>query len=176
VNGHSNSNHDSRNSNFAFVSEVVLTEPTENTIDYAHSIAKLTTTLGGGKPIIQRLKDLKKGRRSTWERIRKSHIDPSLKDVTPGDISMALPHRIVTNIVEGLKILDRVMPGINSGSTLLYAPEIKLRSSKLKTNKNLETAISNLYVAGDGAGVSGNIVGAAATGIIAARGILESLN
>jgi len=174
VNGHSNSNHNSENSNFAFVSEVSLTEPVENTIAYAKSIAKLASTIGGGKPILQRLTDLQKGRRSNWERIDKSFVLPSLRDVTPGDISMALPHRIVKNIMEGLEMLDAVLPGINSGHTLLYAPEIKLRSSKIQTDKNLQTEIKGLYVAGDGAGVSGNITGAAATGIIAAEGILKS--
>jgi len=173
VNGHSNSDHLSKNSNFAFVSEILLTEPVENTIEYAKSIAQLASTIGGGKPILQRLSDLKKGRRSTWNRINKSYVIPSLKEVTPGDISMALPFRVVKNIREGLEELDKVLPGINSESTLLYAPEIKLRSSKIKTAKYLETEIQNLFVAGDGAGVSGNIVGAAATGLIAAKGILN---
>jgi uncharacterized FAD-dependent dehydrogenase len=175
VNGHSNSTHNSANSNFAFVTEITLTEPVENTIAYAKSIAQLATTIGGGKPIIQRLSDLRNGRRSTWSRINKSFVQPSFKDATPGDIAMALPHRIVTNIVEGLEMLDKVMPGINSGSTLLYAPEIKLRSSKIKTTKGLESNMKNVYVAGDGAGVSGNIVGAAATGVIAARDILNNI-
>jgi len=173
VNGHSNSNYDSENSNFAFLSEIRLTEPVENTIQYAKSIAQLANTIGGGKPILQRLADLRNGRRSTWQRINKSYIKPSLMEVTPGDISMALPGRIVTNIVEGLQMLSRVLPGIDSGHTLLYAPEIKLTSSKIETDKYLETPIKNLYVAGDGAGVSGNITGAAATGIIAALGILN---
>jgi len=175
VNGHSNSNHLSENSNFALVSEIVLTDPVENTTQYGESIAQLATTIGGGKPILQRLEDLRKGRRSTWRRIKKGVVDPSLTDVVPGDISMALPHRVVTNIIEGLEKLDKVMPGINSGSTLLYAPEIKLRSSKIKTTKYLETSVKNLFVAGDAAGVSGNIVGAAATGMIAADGILKSI-
>ena len=163
----------SENSNFALVTEVNLTQPVENTIKYGKSIAKLATTIGGGKPLLQRLRDLRKGRRSTWHRINKSHIKPTLTEVTTGDISMALPYRMVTNILEGLEMLEKVIPGINSDSTLLYAPEIKLRSSKIKTDKYLETNIKNLYVAGDGAGLSGNIVGAAATGIIAARGIIN---
>jgi uncharacterized protein len=171
VNGHSNSHHDSENSNFAFVQEISLTEPLENTTKYAKSIAKLTNTIGGGKPLIQRYADLKNGRRSTWERIKKSHVTPSLKDVVPGDIAMGFPHRLVTNIKEGLEILDKVMPGIASGDTLLYAPEIKLRSSKIETDKHLRTFIKGLSVAGDGAGVSGNIIGAAVTGVIAARGL-----
>ena len=172
VNGHSDSAHDSHNSNFAFVCEVNLTEPVENSIAYAESIAMVASTIGGGKPILQRLADLRKGRRSTWSRLRKSLVEPSLTDVTPGDISMALPHRIVTNILEGLEKLDEIMPGINSGSTLLYAPEVKFRSSRIKTDRNLQTNVPNLYAAGDVAGVSGSITGAAATGIIAARGML----
>ena len=171
VNGHSKSDHKSINSNFAFVSEVSLTEPVENSIAYAKSIAEVASTIGGGKPILQSLEDLKCGRRSTWSRLAKSFVEPSLKDVTPGDIAMALPYRIVQNIKEGLEILDKVMPGINSGSTLLYAPEVKFRSSKVSTDKNLQTSVKGLYVAGDAAGISGSITGAAVTGIMFARGI-----
>jgi uncharacterized protein len=176
VNGHSNSDHKSPNSNFAFVVEVHLTEPVENSIQYAQSIAQLATTLGGGKPLLQRLADLKKGRRSTWSRLKKSLVEPSLMDITPGDISMAMPHRIVTDILEGLAKLDTIMPGINSGSTLLYAPEVKFRSSKVKTTPGMETTINGVFVAGDASGMSGTITGAAATGLMAAKGILESVN
>ena len=175
VNGHSFSDHTSPNSNFAFVCEVHLTEPVENSLLYARSIAELATTIGGGKPILQRLVDLKKGRRSTTSRLRKSMVNPSLKDVTPGDISMALPHRLVTDILEGLEQLDKIMPGINSGSTLLYAPEVKFRSTKVKADSNMETNINNLFVAGDASGMAGSITGAAATGVMAARGILKTL-
>jgi len=171
VNGHSKSDHKSKNSNFAFVSEVSLTEPVENSIAYAKSIAEVASTIGGGKPILQSLEDLRCGRRSTWSRLTKSFVEPSLKEVVPGDIAMALPYRIVQNIKEGLEILDKVMPGINSGSTLLYAPEVKFRSSKIKTKSNLETSVKGLYVAGDAAGLSGSITGAAVTGVMFARGI-----
>ncbi len=173
VNGHSNSDHASPNSNFAFVCEVNLTEPVENSIQYAQSIAQLASTIGGGKPILQRLADLKKGRRSTVSRLKKSMVVPTLQDVTPGDISMALPHRIVTDILEGLEKLDRVMPGINSGDTLLYAPEVKFRSSRVRTSPGMETTVAGVFVAGDASGMSGTITGAAATGIMAARGILQ---
>ena len=175
VNGHSLSSHKSPNSNFAFVCEVRLTEPVENSLAYAKSVAELASTIGGGKPILQRLADLKAGRRSTAERINKSMVTPSLKDVTPGDISMALPHRVVTNILEGLEQLDKIMPGINSGSTLLYAPEVKFRSTKVKTDSNMETCIKNLFIAGDASGMAGSITGAGATGIMAARGIIKTL-
>lgn len=175
VNGHSNSDHASPNSNFAFVQEVNLTEPVENSISYAQSVAELASTIGGGKPILQRLADLRKGRRSTWNRINKSMVKPTLTDVTPGDISMALPHRVVTNIIEGLEKLDRVMPGINSGDTLLYAPEVKFRSSRVRTSSGMETDVKGVFVAGDASGMSGTITGAAATGLMAAKGIAKRL-
>lgn len=171
VNGYSNSDHESKNSNFAFLCEVSLKEPLENSIAYAKSIAELTSLLGGGKPLLQSLYDFRDGRRSTWSRLEKSFVDPSLKDVVPGDIAMGFPHRIVVNIIEGLEILDKVMPGINSGSTLLYAPEVKFRSSRIETDKILQTSVKGLFVAGDASGASGSITGAAATGIIAARGM-----
>jgi len=172
VNGHSNSDHKSENSNFAFVTEMSLTDPFENTTAFGKSIAQLATTVGGGKPVLQRLGDLRHGARSTWARIEKSFVKPTLRDVTPGDIALALPHRTVVNIVEGLDMLEQVLPGLASSHTLLYAPEIKFRSSKLNTDKNLQTEIRGLYVAGDGAGLSGCITGAAVCGLIAARGIV----
>ncbi|MBT7903640.1 FAD-binding protein [Candidatus Woesearchaeota archaeon] len=174
VNGHSDSDHASENSNFAFVTEIELTEPVENTTLYGKSIALLSTTIGGGKPILQRLVDLKQGRRSTWARLKKSFITPSLMDVVPGDISMALPYRVVQNIKEGIAKLDKALPGLDGDNTLLYAPEIKFRSSKVNTNKYFESLdVKNLFMTGDGAGVAGNIVGAAATGIIAAKGMMN---
>jgi len=176
VNGHSMRDKISENTNFAFLVRIELTEPVENTSDYAFSIATIANTLGGGKPLLQRLGDLRKGRRSTWRRLERSNVMPTFNCVTPGDIAMALPHRVVVDIIEGLEALDEVMPGVASDSTLLYAPEIKLYAMRLEMDKNMKTRIDGLYAAGDGAGVSRGIVGAAATGIIAARDILEKNN
>ena len=173
VNGHSYSDNQGVNSNFAFVAEVHLTEPVENSIAYAESIAQVTSTIGGGKPILQRLADLRRNRRSTKTRLANSLVRPSLSEVTPGDIAMALPHRIVVDILEGLTKLDEVMPGVNDGSTLLYAPEVKFRSSKVTTTPDMQTTLPGVYVAGDASGMSGTITGAAATGIMAARGMMR---
>ncbi len=173
TNGHSMRNMESENTNFAFIVRVELTEPLENTIKYGRSIAKLATTIGGGRPVLQRMGDLRRGRRSTEERIRKNSVINTLKDVTPGDISMALPHRIVTDIKEGLEVLNEIIPGVASDSTLLYAPEVKFYSMQVLVNRNMETSVKNLFAAGDGAGLSRDIVNAAATGVIAGRGILK---
>ncbi|MEM2924559.1 MAG: NAD(P)/FAD-dependent oxidoreductase [Methanocellales archaeon] len=171
VNGHSFREKQSNNTNFAFIVRVNLTEPVEDTTAYGYSIAQLANTIGGGKPLIQRLGDLKRGRRSTWERIDRSYIVPTFKDVTPGDISMAMPARIVTDIIEGLDMLDKVVPGVASDSTLLYAPEIKFSAQRVISWEGFETQIKGLYAIGDGAGVSRSIVSSAATGIIAGEHI-----
>ena len=173
VNGHSLKDVKSQNSNFAFISKVGLTEPVTNTRLYGESIARIANVLGDGKPIIQSLRDLKKGRRSEWKRINKGFIEPTLKDCVAGDLALILPHRIITNILEGLEKLDKIIPGVNNDETLLYGPEIKFFSNEIDTNNKFKLEDYDIYFVGDGAGKAGNIVTAAATGLIAARDILE---
>jgi hypothetical protein len=173
VNGHSLKESKSSNTNFAFLVHIELTQPVTDTTAYGRSIAYLATTIGGNKPVLQRLGDLRAGRRSTWERIRRGHVEPTLKTVTPGDISMALPARVVTDILEGLELLDKVAPGVASDSTLLYAPEVKLYAMRIRVNESMETSVPGLFVAGDGAGLSRGIVAAAATGLLTARGVMK---
>ena len=173
VNGHSHRNSKTENTNFAFLVKIRLTEPLENTNLYGETIAHEMTVVGGGKPILQRFGDLKRGRRSTWSRLEKSTVAPTLTEVTPGDISMAMPYRFVKNILEGLEILDKLIPGIGGDNTLLYAPEIKFHGLRVLANKFLETNLKNIFVAGDGAGLSRGIVGAAVSGLLAAEGIMR---
>ena len=173
VNGHSLKDIKSNNSNFAFISKVGLTEPVTNTRLYGESIARISNTLGDGKPIIQSLRDLKKGRRTEWKRINKGFIEPTLKDCVAGDLSLVLPHRRITNILEGLEKLDKIIPGVNKDETLLYGPEIKFFSNEIDTNNKFKLENYNIYFVGDGAGKAGNIVTAAATGLVAARAIIE---
>lgn len=173
VNGHAYMDKKSENANFAFLSKVVLTDPVEDNQAYGESIGKLATLIGGGKPILQRYGDLKRGRRSTWNRVRNSYIEPTLTNVTCGDIAMALPERILSNLVDGLQQLNSVIPGVANDETLLYAPEIKFFATQVDSDSNLETSIEGLYIAGDGPGVAGNIVSATATALIPAKEIIR---
>ena len=173
VNGHALKDIKSNNSNFAFISKVNLTEPVTNTREYGESIARIANVLGDSKPIIQSLKDLRKGRRSTWSKLDKGFIEPTLKDCVAGDLALVLPHRIITNILEGLEKLDKIIPGVNNDETLLYGPEIKFFSNEILTNNNFKLENEDIYFIGDGAGKAGNIVTASATGLIAARDILN---
>ncbi len=173
VNGHAFMDKKSNNTNFAFLSKVVLTDPVEDNQAYGESIGKLATLIGGGKPILQRYGDLKRGRRSTWNRVQNSYIEPTLKSVTCGDIAMALPERILTNLIDGLEQLNEVIPGVANDETLLYAPEIKFFATQVATDNDLETAVRGLFMAGDGPGVAGNIVSATATALIPCKKIIS---
>ncbi|MFH1638695.1 MAG: FAD-dependent oxidoreductase [Candidatus Woesearchaeota archaeon] len=173
VNGHSEKDYESPNTNFAFLVNVVLTEPLTNTNKYGRDVARLAYGLGGGKPLLQRLGDIRRGRRSKWKKRFEFLVKPTFEDVVYGDISRALPKNIFTGIIEGMDKLNEVIPGVANNSTLLYAPEIKFHGLKVNTNEYLRTNKPNIYVAGDGAGLSRGIVGAACCGILAARGIIE---
>ena len=173
VNGHALKEVKSNNTNFAFISKVNLTEPVTNTRLYGEKKKKIANVMGDGKPIIQSLKDLKSGRRSEWHRINKGFIEPTLKDCVAGDLALVLPHRIISNILEGLETLDKIIPGVNNDDTLLYGPEIKFFSNEIETDNNFKLKNTNIYFIGDGAGKAGNIVTAAATGLVAARDILK---
>ncbi len=175
VNGHALKKVKSNNSNFAFISKVNLTEPVTNTREYGESIAKIANCLGDSKPIIQTLGDLKKFRRTRDSRLSKLFITPTLKDVVPGDLALVMPHRIITNIIDGLEALDKIIPGVNNDETLLYGPEIKFFSNEIETDNKFKARDHNMYFIGDGAGKAGNIVIAAATGLVASRDILERL-
>jgi len=177
VNGHQlKIDGESDNSNFAFLIRQKLTSPLEDTTEYGRSISKQTSILGGYKPLVQTLGDLRTGHRSRESLIKKNPVQPTLYDATPGDIAMAFPYRFIVDILEGLKILDKVIPGVNNSSTLIYAPEFKRSAKRIATNEYLESIqIPGMFFAGDGAGVSRGIVGAAVTGIIAAEGLVRKV-
>ncbi len=172
VNGHSYTDRRTNNTNFALLVSTYFTEPFDEPISYGRYIAQLANFIGKGV-IVQRLGDLQAGRRSTHERIEKNIVRPSLHDATPGDLSFALPYRYLSDILEMLEALDQIAPGVNSRHTLLYGVEVKFYSMQLKLTNKLETEIENVFAAGDGPGVSRGLIQASASGVVAAREILD---
>ena len=172
VNGIGYAQPKTRNTNFAILVSTTFTEPFHEPIAYGKYLARLANILSGGV-LVQRLGDLMDGRRSTQARLQNNPIEPSLKAATPGDLSFALPYRYLKSIVEMLQAMDKLVPGVASPYTLLYGIEVKFYSSRLKLTPCLETEISNIFAAGDGAGVSRGLVQASASGIVAAREILK---
>lgn len=175
VNGDALSGRKTDNTNFALINTVALTEPFSDTTEFGQMIARQFLLLGGGRPIVQRIGDFREGRRSSLVTFNSAtrHFDlcRATYEAVPGDITLGMPARIIDNLWESLKNLDKIVPGILHPSTLLYAPEIKFFDTLYMTDANLETNLDGMFVAGDGAGKSRGIVGAAVSGIMAARGI-----
>ncbi|OPX84497.1 MAG: soluble pyridine nucleotide transhydrogenase [Pelotomaculum sp. PtaB.Bin104] len=174
VNGHSHAYNKSENTNFAVLVSKTFTVPFQEPIAYGRHIANLANLLGGGV-IVQSLGDLVAGRRSTRERLSKCITAPTLAEATPGDLSLVLPYRHLLGIVEMLKALEQIAPGVYSRSTLLYGVEVKFYSSRLALTKGLETEVQNLFAAGDGAGVTRGLAQASASGVLAAREIINRI-
>lgn len=176
VNGHSAKSVKSRNTNFAVLVTKTFTEPFHDPLEYARSVSGLANLLAGGGVLVQRLGDLKDHRRSTIARMKDSFVSPTLPEAVPGDISLALPHRHLVSLVEMLGALDKVVPGVASDHTLLYATEVKFYSNRIKVlHKGFETQISGLYVAGDGSGYTRGLMQSSMHGVVVARHIASRI-
>lgn len=175
VNGHSYKDLKTSHTNFALLVSKDFTSPFDSPIAYGKYVASLANMLGDGV-IVQRLGDLLDGRRSTPERIKRSLLQPTLADAVPGDLSLVLPYRFLTDIIEMLQALDKIAPGVYSKHTLLYGVEVKFYSSRVKVSDKLETQIKNLFAIGDGAGITRGLAQASASGVFVAREILDRLN
>ncbi|MBN1547880.1 MAG: FAD-dependent monooxygenase [Syntrophaceae bacterium] len=175
VNGDALARRKTENTNFALLNTISLTEPFGDTTEFGRMIAQQFFLLGGGKPLVQRVGDFREGRRSSLSSFnsvtRHYEVCRASYRAVPGDITLGMPARIIDNLWESLKTLDKIVPGILHPSTLLYAPEIKFFDTHFPTDRNLETNVEGIFVAGDGTGKSRGIVGAAISGILAARGI-----
>jgi uncharacterized protein len=175
VNGDALSVRKTANTNFALINTVSLTKPFSDTTEFGQMIARQFFLLGGGTPIVQRIGDFREGRRSSAaifdSAARHFGMCRATYRAVPGDITLGMPARIIDNLWESLKKLDKIVPGILHPSTLMYAPEIKFFDTHFPTDRDLETNVAGIFVAGDGTGKSRGIVGAGISGIIAAKGI-----
>lgn len=177
VNGHSYKDLKSENTNFALLVSQKFTEPFNAPIEYGKHIASLANMLTNNQILVQRFGDILRGRRTTKERLMRNNIIPTLKDAVPGDLSLVLPHRILVDIVEMIHALDKVSPGLASDETLLYGVEVKFYSNIIKVDEHFRSkAFENLYLAGDGAGITRGLMQASANGIIVAREIQSNSN
>ena len=176
VNGHTHATERTDSTNFALLVSKSFTEPFRDPIAYGKNVAALANLLGGGV-MVQRLGDLRSGRRSTAERIERGLVRPTLPAATPGDLSLVFPYRHLLSILEMLEALDRLAPGVNSRHTLLYGVEVKFYSSRFQLTERLESQqLKNLFLIGDGAGVTRGLVQASISGVVAARGALANLD
>jgi uncharacterized FAD-dependent dehydrogenase len=159
-------------SNFALLATINFTQPFREPIEYARHTASLANLISGGSVLVQRLGDLRAGRRTSDTRLRHGTVQPTL-DAVPGDLSLCLPKRQLDDIVETLAALDKVAPGTANNDTLLYGIECKYYSARPKSSELFELeGCKGIYGVGDGAGFTRSLSQAAANGLYVADVLL----
>ena len=173
VNGHSYKDLKSENTNLSILVSHNFTEPFNQPIAYAQKVGELTNMLGAGHIMVQRYGDILDGKRTWPKELLHSNVKPTLKDAVAGDITAAMPYRAMTNIIEFIRMMDEVVPGFASDETLLYSPELKFYSNKVKMDEDLNTNIRGLHCLGDSSGWTRGLMMASAMGVLMGRKLME---
>ena len=165
----------SENTNFALLVSHKFSEPFDQPTEYAHEISRLANALSNGGLIIQKYGDILKGRRSTPKRIKEGFIEPTSKEAVPGDLGLVLPYNTMKSLIEMTEALNKVTPGLASEHTLFYGVEAKFYSARPNVDEHFQTDIVNLYVGGDGGGMTRGLAQASACGVWLARDIIRKV-
>ena len=173
VNGHSYKDKKSKNTNLAILVSHNFKDPFDKPIEYGKNIAKNVNELGNGTVLVQRLGDIYRGKRTWPEELENNEVEATLKSAVPGDITFAIGYRTMTDILQFINAMDKVVEGFADPHNLLYAPEIKFYSNKVLIDSNFETSIKDLYCIGDGGGMTRGLMMASAAGVQMARNLLE---
>jgi hypothetical protein len=172
VNGHSYKELKSDNTNLAILCSHNFSVPFNQPIEYAQKVGELTNMLGNGQIMVQRFGDILDGKR-TWEKeLSFSNVRPTLPDAVAGDITSAMPYRTMTNIINFIKAVDMVVPGFASRETLLYSPELKFYSNRIKMDEHFNTNIKGLHCLGDSSGWTRGLMMASIMGVLMGRELI----
>ncbi len=173
VNGHSYKELKSDNTNLAILCSHNFTEPFNQPIAYAQKIGELTNMLGAGHILVQRYGDILDGKRTWQHELTHSNLRPSLPDAVAGDITSAMPYRAMVNIINFIQAVDQVVPGFASDETLLYSPELKFYSNRVKMDASFATSIPQLHCLGDSRGWTRGLMMASVMGVLMGRRLSE---
>ncbi len=174
VNGHSYKDLKSANTNVSILCSHNFTFPFNQPIAYAQKVGELTNMLADGRILVQRFGDILSGKR-TWEKeLTRSNLQPTLPDAVAGDITAAMPYRAMTNIIAFMQAMDQVVPGFAADETLLYSPELKFYSNRVKMDERLTTNIEGLFCLGDSSGWTRGLMMASVMGVIMGQRLASS--
>lgn len=172
VNGHSYKEKKSGNTNVAILCSHNFNYPFNQPIEYARKVGELTNMLGAGHILCQRYGDILDGKRTWPKELAQSNLRPSLPDAVAGDITAAMPYRAMTNIINFIQAVDEVVPGFASNETLLYSPELKFYSNKIKMDTDLNTSVKGLHCLGDSSGWTRGLMMASIMGVLMGRKLI----
>lgn len=169
VNGHSYKEKKSTNTNLAILVSHHFNYPFDKPIEYGRNVAKNLNELGNGNVLVQRLGDIYRGKRTWEEELKNNSVKGTLKSAIAGDITFAIGYRTMTDILEFIRRMDKVVEGFANPDNLLYAPEIKFYSNQVNIDENFETSVKGLYSIGDGGGLTRGLMMASCSGVHLAR-------
>ena len=169
VNGHSYKNIKSDNTNLSILCSHNFNSPFNQPIAYAQKIVELTNMLAAGHILVQRYGDILDGKRTWPKELAQSNIKPTLPDAVAGDITAAMPYRAMTNIINFIQAVDHVVPGFASTETLLYSPELKFYSNRIRMNERFDTNVKGLHCLGDSSGWTRGLMMASVMGVLMGR-------
>lgn len=169
VNGHSYKELKSQNTNLAILCSHNFSIPFNQPIAYAQKVGELTNMLGDGHILVQRFGDILEGKRTWQKELSQSNLKPTLPDAIAGDITAAMPYRAMTNIINFIQAMDHVVPGFASPETLLYSPELKFYSNRVKMDTDFNTNIKGLHCLGDSSGWTRGLMMASVHGVLMGR-------
>lgn len=169
VNGHSYKELKSNNTNLAILCSHNFSEPFNQPIAYAQKVGELTNMLGAGHILVQRFGDILDGKRTWPKELAQSNLKPTLPDAVAGDITAAMPYRAMMNIINFIQAMDHVVPGFASTETLLYSPELKFYSNRVKMDKDFNTNVKGLHCLGDSSGWTRGLMMASVMGVLMGR-------
>ena len=172
VNGHSYKNTKSDNTNLAILCSHNFRPPFDEPIPYAKKVGELVNMLADGHILVQRYGDILAGKRTWQEDLARSNVRPTLPDAVAGDITAAMPYRTLMNIIKFIEAVDKVVPGFASEETLLYGPEIKFYSNKVKMDEKFNTNIEGLHCLGDSSGWTRGLMMASVMGVLMGRELI----
>ena len=172
VNGHSYKNTKSDNTNLAILCSHNFRPPFDEPIPYAKKVGELVNMLADGHILVQRFGDILAGKRTWQEDLARSNVRPTLPDAVAGDLTAAMPYRTLMNIIKFIEAVDKVVPGFASEETLLYGPEIKFYSNKVKMDEKFNTNIEGLHCLGDSSGWTRGLMMASVMGVLMGRELI----
>lgn len=173
VNGHSYKDLKSDNTNLAILCSHNFSEPFNQPIAYAQKVGELTNMLGAGHIMVQRFGDILDGKRTWQKELLQSNVRPTLPDAIAGDITAAMPYRAMTNIINFIRAVDYVVPGFAAHETLLYSPELKFYSNRIKMNDKFDTNVKGLHCLGDSSGWTRGLMMASVMGVLMGRELIQ---
>ena len=169
VNGHSYKELKSDNTNLAILCSHNFSVPFNQPIEYAQKVGELTNMLANGHILVQRFGDILDGKRTWQKELMQSNLKPTLPDAVAGDITAAMPYRAMINIINFIQAMDQVVPGFASYETLLYSPELKFYSNRIKMDDRFNTSVKGLYCLGDSSGWTRGLMMASVMGVLMGR-------